>query len=522
MVRVRLTIPLVVVVIAVVIAGCGDDAGSSSGSSPDLASFALPGSLVYVEADLQPKGELQANVDAVTEIIAGSDSLDDLIVSELESSARDEGQTFDFDEEVRPWLGERGAAAFEKLEEGELSEPLIAIQSKDEAATRAFVDARARQSDEPFQSSSYEGVEFQVGGSEGNAIGVLDGALVIADDEAAFKAAVDAVEGDSLGDEARFADAIASASDGSFADVYADVGGILEQSEDEIDPRAGEALKSSGIDPSEATAVASIIPESEQIEVELSSDLGGEQAPSGDASELLGSMPADSFAAIGFSDFGDQLQEAIDNLDETGIPPDVPPNKLKSTLSQGGVDLDEVAASIEDAAIFAEGDDRDSLGGALVASGDETDEATKAIEQLGILLRGARVPGITAIGSQGAVGFSIRNADLDRPIVVATKGSRIAIGYGLAPALAGLETGSGATLADTASYKAAVASLGKTPISAFADGPAALALADALVPRSESDYREARPYLGKISFLALGSVEQDELATAKLIVGLAK
>ena len=82
-----------------------------------------------------------------------------------------------------------------------------------------------------------------------------------------------------------------AASDGSLADVYVDVGGLIEQSGGEIDPRPARSSQSAGIDPSEATAVASLIPGSDQVEIDLSSDLGGEKPPTGDASELLGSLP---------------------------------------------------------------------------------------------------------------------------------------------------------------------------------------------------------------------------------------
>ena len=523
MVRIRFGIPLFALTLALFVAGCGeDDAGSSQSSSagPTMAGFAAPGSVVYVEGELKPTGEMKSNVDSVAAIISGSDTLGGLIISELEESARESGETFDYQREVEPWLGEKASVAFEKVEEdGDLSEPLIAIETADEAASQKFIDARASQGGK-YRSASYEGIEIKIGGSEQNAIGVFDGAVVIADDEAAFKAAVDASAGDSLADEARFADAIAAASAESFADVYVDVGAVIGQSGDRIDDQASEALDSAGIDPSEATAVASVIPGADEIEVELSSDLGGEKPPSGDVSELLGSLPADSFAAFAVSGFGEQLQEAIDNLDETGIPPELKPGELKDTLNEAGIDLDKIAASVEDAAVFAEGASEASLGGAMVLSVDQSGEATKAIAQLGTLLRSAGAPGITAL-KEGAAGFSIRSPELgDKPLVVATEGSRIAIGYGLAQTLRGLKAG-GATLSGDATYKAAVASLGKTPISAFADGPAALALADALVPRSESDYQEAKPYLRKIAYLALGSTE-DEPPTAKLIVGLEK
>jgi len=138
------------------------------------------------------------------------------------------------------------------------------------------------------------------------------------------------------------------------------------------------------------------------------------------------------------------------------------------------------------------------------------------------LLRAAKVPGITAVSGK-ASGFSIRNGELgDKSLVVVGKGKRVAIGYGLAQAVAGLNAGSGATLSSTPGYKAAVTALGKTPISGYVDGPAALHLAEALVPRSKKEFWQAVPYLKKITYIGIGSGTNGELATAKLIAGVGK
>jgi len=520
MLKIRYAIPIFALLVALLAAGCGSSSdGSSDGS--ELADLASPGSLVFVEGELQPKGSLKQNTDSVARRFTGGEDLGEFIISELESSARQDGETFDFASEVEPWLGKRGGVAFERLIDGELSEPLIAVQTVDAEATQEFVDKRTEASSEPSKDVSYEGVDFKVGGSEDNAIGLIGEILVLADSEKEFEAAVDASQGDSLGGEDRFQTAIGAASNGSLADSDVDVGGIIKQSDDEIDEQTQEVLQGAGIDPSDATAVASVIPQSDQIEVELSSDLGGEKAPAGDASELLGSLPASALAAFSFSEFGDELEEAIDNLDEAGSPPNLKPNELKSTAQQAGLDLDKIAASLEDGAVFVEGSDRDSLSGAMVVTA-KSSEAADAIGSLGILLRGARVPGVTAINGK-ASGFSIRSEDLgSKPAVVVAKDDRIAVGYGLAQALAGLNAGSGPTLAGTSGYKAAVAALGKTPISAYVDGPAALRLAEALVPRSKSDFWEAVPYLKKVTYIGLGAGTNGELATAKLIAGIGK
>lgn len=507
------------------VVGCGggDGGGSSSGSGSgsELANVASPGSVVFAEADLKPTGELKSNADAIAKKLTGEATLGDFVTSKLESAARKEGESLDYATEVEPWLGDRGGVAFERMEEGELSEPLIVVQVTNAKAAQAFIDKRTGEGKKPSKDVSYGDVNFKVGGSEDNAIGLIGEMLVLAASEKEFKTAVDASEGDSLGGEDRFQTTLEAASNGSLADVYIDLGGIIKQTEDGTEVPTKEALQAAGIDPSEATAVASVIPHSDQIEINVSSELKGEKAPSGDASKLLGSLPASSFAALSFGNFSEMFEEAIDNLDEEGIPPDLEPGELKSALAQAGIDLDKIAASLDEAAVFAEGNSQASLGGAMVITA-KSEEAADAIGSLGTLLRAANVPGITAVSGK-ASGFSISSGALGKKaLVVIGKGDRVAIGYGLAQAITALNAGSAATLSGTSAYKAAVAALGKTSISGFVDGPAALQLAETLIPHSKSDFWEAVPYLKKISYVGIGSGSNGELATAKIIAGIGK
>jgi Protein of unknown function (DUF3352) len=528
MLRIRLTITALVALVAMLVAGCGGggdsdegSSGSGSDSGSGLASLASPGSVVFAEADLKPQGELKSDVDSVTKKLTGEASLSDFIASKLEKAAREEGESVNFTQEVEPWLGDRGGASFERVEGGELSEPLIAVETTNANAAQAFIDKQTAAGKSPAKAASYEGVDFKVGGPEDNAVGLIGNTLVLADSEKEFKATIDASDGESLGGEDRFQKTMGAASNGSFADVYIDLGGIVKQTEGETDVPTKEALQAAGIDPSEATAVASVIPHSDQIEINVSSELSGEKAPSGDASKLLGSLPASSFAALGFGNFSEMFEEAVDSLDEEGIPPDLEPGELKSALAQAGIDIDKIAASLGEAAVFAEGTDQASLGGAMVVT-TESGEAADAIGSLGALLRAANIPGITAVSGK-ASGFSIGADSLGKKaLVIVGKGDRIAIGYGLAQAIAGLNAGSGPTLAGTSSYKAAVAALGKTPISGFVDGSAALQLAEAIIPRSKSEFWEAAPYLKKISYVGIASGSNGELATAKLIAGIGK
>ena len=263
------------------------------------------------------------------------------------------------------------------------------------------------------------------------------------------------------------------------------------------------------------------MPGAEQVAIEFSSDLAGQEAPTGDASELLGELPGDAFAGIAVSGFGKQVKEAIDKLDEEGIPDAVPPGQLKKGLKQLGIDLEGFAGSLQDAGIFAIGSGKSDLGGALVLTTDGAG-ATETVTNIVKLLRVAHVEGVSVLGGKYS-GFSVHSDELgEKPLVVAAREGRVAIGYGLPATLDGLltEAGKGKTLSEDPAYDDAVASLGDTPIGGFADGPAALRLADSLIPSSDSGFEEAKKYLKSIRFLALGSATQGDLATAKLIVGL--
>lgn len=519
--KARLALVLASALAVFAVAGCGASSSSDSSSGEAPSALAPPGAPVYVEVAVRPEGELKSNVEALAESIGGIDDLGKLIVTELEQSADDSGEEFDYATEVGPWLGEKAGIFLDKYDGNDFTEYGIAVQTTDAEATQAFVDKQAKSDEGPAEDGSYEGIDYKVERDDGMTVGVVDDFLVFAEDESAFKAMVGASNGDSLADEDTFASAFDAASSGSFADVFVDVGGLIEQSGGTVDPEARQFLDSAGINAEEATAVASLIPGSDQIEIDVNSDLGGENPPSGDASALLESLPASSFAAFASADFGKRFEEAIDQIDANGIPGEIPKGKFKSGLKEAGIDLEKIAGSIEDLGVFATGSNESSLGGAAVLTTKDATEATNTVSNLGLLLRGSGVPGVTAISGRLS-GFSIRSEDLGpKPLVIAAQGERIAIAYGLPAAKEALAAGSGRSLGDSAGYRDAVASLGGTPISGFVDGPGALKLAEALIPADDREgFKQAKPYLRNIAYLAIGAGSSGDRATAKLIAGI--
>jgi hypothetical protein len=515
----RLLLPVLLAALAALFAaGCGGGDDSGSGGT-DPASVAPATAPVFIDFTVRSEGETKQNIESLAKQIAGVDDLDGLIIGELENSAAEDGEEFDFEKEVEPWLGDEGGLFLQEYEEEDFEGYGAAVQATDEEEAREFVDKQVESEDEAVEDGSYEGVDFKVQEDE-TTIGVFDGLVVFAEDEAIFKSMVDASDGDNLAGEEAYTSATSEVPGDSAADVFVDVGGLIEEAGNEIDSETETFLDSLGIEPKEATAVASLVPGSDQVEIDLSSNLSGDNPPNGDASELLGSLPATSVAAFASPEFGDRFNEGIDRIDAEGIESEgIPPHKLKKTLKEAGVDLESIAGSIGDVGVYVTGNSESSLGGAMILEAENEEKAKNTVSNLGLFLRSTGTSGITKI-TQGASGFSIRSPELGRqPVVVVAKGSRIAIGYGLAPTLSSFQE-SGKTLADSATYKEAVEALGGTPISVYVDGGSALKLATALVPAGDEGFLEAKPYLQKVDYLALGSEASGDLATAKLIVGV--
>jgi hypothetical protein len=515
--RARLVLLAVAVAaLALAVAGCGGGGGAT-----DPASVAPPDAGFLIEGIVQPEGELKTNVESLARKIAGISDLGGKIVSELEQSALGSGEPLDFAKEVEPWLGERAAIALTHYDGDEFTGAVLGLQVTDSGEAEEFVEKRAR-SEGDAKEGSYEGVTFWTAGASGDVIGVFDDLLVAAEDEATFKQAVDASNGESLADQDKFTSAIDAAPSGSLADLYVDVGGLIKQAGGSISAEDQLFFEFAGIEAENATAVASVIPGSDQIEVDFSTNLVGKNPPSGDASKLLGSFPSDSVAAFVAPEYGRVLGEELDQIDNKGIPGQIPPHQFKKVLGEAGIDVEAIADSIGDIGVFVEGAGKADLGGAVVLETKGASEAKNTVANIGLLLRASGTAGVTAVSGK-ASGFSIRGSGLGpRPIVVAAGGARIAIAYGLPAAVKALAKEPAQTLADSPAYKEAVAALGDTPISGFADGPAALRLASALVPPDQKDFQAALPYLRKIKYAALGAGTSGDLVTAKLILGVGK
>jgi hypothetical protein len=523
MIKTRLVLPVLVLVASLaLLAGCG----SSGSSSSDPASVAPPETPVFVEAKIQPTGTLKANLEGLASRVAGVGDLGGLIVSQLEHSANGSGEPLDFGKEVQPWLGETAGVFLTDYNGSDFEGTGVAVEVTDTGEAQDFIDKRAESNGEPFEDASYEGVDYKVDPSGEGAVGIIGNFVVYAEDTKTFKAAVDADSGESLAESDAYQAIAPSAPEGSLADVFVDVGGLIKAAGSKVDQQTLRFFESSGVDVENASALASVIPGSDNVEIDVASELGeeAENAVSGESAEkLLGAMPANALAAIAIGDFGEGVGGVVDSIDKSGIPGQVPPGELKSILEQAGINIDKITQNLGDAAVFAEGSGRADLGGALVIEAKDATEAKDTVSNIGLLLRASHTPGVTAIGGK-ASGFSVHSAELgSKPIVFAAKGQRLVVGYGLPATLRGLGSASGPTLSGTRPYNEALDALGATPMTGFAAGAPALRLVEGLVsPEKREELAQLRPYLAKIPFLAIGAEKKGDLAQARLILGVTK
>ncbi len=334
---------------------------------------------------------------------------------------------------------------------------------------------------------------------------------------------VDALDGENLASAESFENATDEEPDGSVAAVYVDIGALIDEAGQGIEAETKLGLELLGIEPEGSTALISLIPHSESIEMDVSSDLTSGTVACGDASGLLCSLPAGSVAAVATSEYGKALQQMIDRIDENGIPGQIPPHRFKSSLEQSGIDIESIVGSIGDIGVFVEGNSERNLGGALVIESKDSGEAQNTVKNLGLLLRATGTPGITAIKENGFSGFSIRAGEFgSKPIVVVAGGSKIVVSYGPKAAAAALSEKAG-TLGDDPTFEEAKAALGDTPISGFLDGKSAIQLFETIAsPLEQAELMQVRPYIEKLGYVAIGGSSSGEHTTAKIIAGLTK
>jgi hypothetical protein len=502
------------------LAGCGGSSGGGSGGEP--ASLAPTKAPVYLEVDLGAEGEQSEEFDQLTQRVLGIDDVGDFIAEQLEEQALGSKEKFDFEEEVEPWLGDEAGMYLDRYDGDDFHGYGVIFGTTNAGEAEEFIEKRVEaNSEEEAEEGEFEGDKYYVEDDGETTLGVVGDYVVFGETKADFEAMVKTEEaGEGLSDSEKFQTATASAADGGLGSVYVDIGGLIDQAKGQIDAETEAGLALLGIEPREATAVASLVPHSDQVEIDLTTNVTRGAPSGGDASALLESLPATAVAAFAEPEFGQSFGEGLHEFSENGVPGELEPGELEAAFESLGINFKELSGSLGNIAGFVEGSSEASLGGGAVIETTGADEAKNTVANIGLLLRATETPGVTAIGGELS-GFSVSSPDLgSKPLIVGASGDRIVIAYGPRAAAQALRK-QAKTLGTTADFEAAKSSLGSTPMSAFIDGGPALKLVEAMLSPSEAtEIAGAKPYLQKITYAALASEAKDDVTTAKLIIGV--
>ena len=429
-------------VVVLALAGC--DGGDGEEESVDVGPAAVvpANAPAYFDVSVRPEGDARDAAEAAAGKILGSEDPGDTLISLIEEAAAEEDPSFDWDEDVAPWLGEK-VGLFPTSLAGESEVALIA-QTTDPDQALEFA-----RSDEGIGASGpereYNGVSFQVD-SEGDALGVVDDFLVSATPKG-FKRVVDAAQGDSLGDSDQFKDSVGELPDERLATLYAvprDFLGAIP--EEEIDPE-GRNLLLKAIGESAGTPVlGDLTASAENLELELSAAGGTVET---EQSNLLAQLPAEAWLAFGLADIGNAIQNGLDSVESAEVK-GLSGEQLRGQLDEAtGLDLEQVAQALGGGAIFAQGTSTLDLRGALIVQSNDEAVSAELLDSLESLITaqaGTTDLRVTSLSSQTSPsssetttdsseqttqsGFQVESPDLPQPIQVVQQENRIIAGYG--------------------------------------------------------------------------------------------
>jgi hypothetical protein len=504
---------------ALAVAGCGGGSGGGGGEPAGLVPLKAP---VYLEANLAPDAKTSEGLNEVAKTAFGIDNVGEFVAEQLEEAALGEGEKLDFETEIEPWLGEKAGLYLAGYDGDNFHGVGMAIETTDSGEAEEFLEERVEKNDAGAEKGEFEGDNYFEDTEDETVLGMVGDYIAFGETLSAFEEMVEAFEGEGLNESAKFKEAMASAPEEGVGSIYVDIGGLIEETKSVLPPETEAAFDLIQVEPKKATAVATVLPHSEQIEIDVSSNLGKGLTGTGDPSALLESLPATATVGFASSEFGQSFAEGLKAFSEKGIPGQIEPGELGAAFKSMGIDLETLGESFGDLAGFVEGASEGSLGGAIVVEAKDATEARALVGNIGLLLRATGTKGVTAIGGKVS-GYSVPVPSLGpEPLIVGSTGEKIVIAYGPKAAAQALRT-QAKTLGETADFEAGKSALGSTPISAFVAGGPALKLVDALLsPDERAKFAGAKPYLQKISYLALGTESEGQSTTAKVIVGVQK
>ena len=499
------------------LAACG---GGSSGSGSDTASVVPRSAFFYGEAVVDPEGDQEDAVRSIVGKFPGEgppeQRLEKLVADALRES--DEGK-LDYEKDVKPWLGDKVAFFASAPPAGAKAAAdmpaAVVLATDDEDKAR---DAIEKSGGSDLKERTYKDVDyFRDPDEDGelNAGGVIDGFAVVGT-EAAFKAAVDASKEESLSEADRFKTATENAEDERVGLFYSDIQGLIsavgqqQQAGLPLAALSGPLQQLFGDKPVVATARAEN--DGVVIDSSLSTQGGLLMSLFGKGTELLGELPADSWAAVGQPVGGQFLTELVNMFAGFAGGRE---QLAAQVRRQTGLDLDrDILGWMGDLAFFVRGVDKSSIGGGAVIESTDPSASRRALSGLQRLIAQDGDANVRAL----ADGFEVRDEDTPAGVYFLQKDDRVVIAYGKEAADAALEGDE--PLSGQAAYKAAQDKLG----AGFESSMYVLMEPILQVARSfgaeEAELAKAEPYLKVFDSISGGTKKDGDRLTSRVRVSL--
>ena len=462
--------------------------------------------------------------------IESTDQAIDRLTGFLDDELQEVGLSYD--EDVEPWLGDQ-VSLF--LRGTEIDPPSMAalLETTDPDAAAAAIDkAREHEGEDDPEETSYEGVDYQV--EEGDdgvpiAIGFVGDFLVVGTEDS-FKSVVDTNAGSegSITENDDYESAFSGLDDQNLFSLYVDQGRLFEileeggglEGEDAAILEAFPGIQDAG---SSALALSA---RSEGVALEISSTVPADDDASGLASiflgtDLLESLPGDSWAALGVPDLGTFA------LDLMGLSTSTPEGQaafdesMESFRQETGLDLEEdVLSWMGDAALFVQGTNFQEIGGGLLVESDDPDATRNSLAKVRDRIEADGAP--TSDAERGGLeGFSIQ-AGAPAPIY-ALAGDRFVVTYGDKATDDLLDPDE--TLGDDETFQAAADALGDgyaPSLYVDFDGlQTIIEFAQSFSGTVDETYQQdVKPWLDPISFVVAGARQDGDRLFQTLFVGV--
>lgn len=457
---------LVVGALALSLAGCfGSSSSNSSLPGADPASVVPSSALAYAQAVIRPTGKLARDINAASERLLGIANPGAQLDALIDKSAQG---GVSYEKSIRPWLGARAGVALLSDASGHAEAVLVLDQTDDAKARAALSNHVLFQTNgkpDATRTGSYHGVSYIDDETSQSVAGVVGQFVVIATNPAAFDATVDVEKGaSSLASAGNYQHSLGQTLGDSAGTAYAALGRLVA------------LIPASGVSSSALSVVKSLVGNetlygSARFDANGALlDLGSLDAPKSSSSSPstpetnpIGSLPADSWVAIGATNVGPSLLKAFASLEKLAGGGTV---NLSQSLAEiqlaTGINVQGDLGSITTAGFFVDGPSTASPQAALELGLTDPSRASTILGQIYKLAtlitsttHGVSI-GSLSLGSPSS--FTLSIAGFPDKLVIAAASGKIIVALGQSSLSAAIANGP--TLAASAGFKSSGALLG--------------------------------------------------------------